>query len=192
MRYEHSSNNKSLVASLAFLAFHIIAICNSGFGGSVANPNTIAAFQLPGDIGSSLSRYPFTRSTQIISPPPKPAPAPARWRGLIGEYGPDDNVLIIYEEEGKLSALFKRSEFYPVLAISRDVFQFGDSGPRVGQRLIFKRDSHDRATQVAIKGLVYKRRQIEPETGNQLRIKPVRPVFELMKEALAAQPPPED
>ncbi|HEY3103408.1 MAG TPA: M15 family metallopeptidase, partial [Pyrinomonadaceae bacterium] len=36
------------------------------------------------------------------------------------------------------------------------------------------------------------RRQIEPESGNQLRIKPVRPVAELMKEALAAQPPQEN
>src|SRR4029079_1732892 len=34
-------------------------------------------------------------------------------------------------------------------------------------------------------------RQIEPETGNQLRIKPLRPVAELMKEARAAQPPKE-
>jgi len=40
--------------------------------------------------------------------------------------------------------------------------------------------------------LTLKRRQIEPESGNQLRVKPLRPVPELMKEARAAQPPPED
>jgi D-alanyl-D-alanine dipeptidase len=45
---------------------------------------------------------------------------------------------------------------------------------------------------VAVDAIVLKRRQIEPETGNQLRIKPVRPVADLMKEALAAQPPTEN
>ena len=29
------------------------------------------------------------------APQPKPAPAPARWSGLIGEYGPDDDVIVI-------------------------------------------------------------------------------------------------
>jgi hypothetical protein len=34
----------------------------------------------------------------------KPWPAPARWLGLIGEYGPDDDILIILEKDGKLCA----------------------------------------------------------------------------------------
>jgi D-alanyl-D-alanine dipeptidase len=45
--------------------------------------------------------------------------------------------------------------------------------------------------QVALDAVINKRRQIEPESGNQLRIKPLRPVPELMKEARAAQPPAE-
>src|SRR6266571_2246652 len=40
----------------------------------------------------------------------KPLPAPARWRGLIGEYGPDNNILIILEKDGRLRALFKGAE----------------------------------------------------------------------------------
>ena len=127
----------------------------------------------------------------------KPAPAPARWRGLIGEYGPDklvplpdDDILIIFEEGG-LSALFKRGEYYPLNEESRNVFELTDSGPRVGQTLVFTRDSRGRATQVALGATVLKRRNIEPESGNQLRITPVRPVPDLMKEALAAQPPQE-
>src|SRR5438045_4062668 len=39
----------------------------------------------------------------------KPRQAPLRWRGLIGEYGPDEDILIILEKDGKLSALFKRT-----------------------------------------------------------------------------------
>src|SRR5262249_38642318 len=62
---------------------------------------------------------------------------------------------------------------------------------RAGQRVIFTRVARGRATQVEINKQVLKRRNIEPETGNQLRIKPLRPVPDLMKEALAAQPPKE-
>ena len=40
---------------------------------------------------------------------PKPAPAPPRWLGLIGEYGPDDNILIISEMNGSLTAYFNRA-----------------------------------------------------------------------------------
>jgi D-alanyl-D-alanine dipeptidase len=121
----------------------------------------------------------------------KPAPAPARWLGVIGEYGPDDNVLIIFESDGKLCAHFKRAEREPLNEISQDLFKFASSAAGY-DRLIFTRDARGRATQVEIDKQILKRRQIEPETGNQLRIKPLRPVSELMKEARAAQPPKED
>jgi D-alanyl-D-alanine dipeptidase len=122
----------------------------------------------------------------------KPLPAPARWRGLIGEYGPDDDILIILEKDGKLCVSFKRAECEPPDEVSRNVFKFPAPGPHARQTLIFKRDGHGRATEVALHAVISKRRQIEPEAGaNQLRIKPMRPVLELMKEALAAQPPKE-
>lgn len=139
---------------------------------------------------SLRSKEENTQSTGLAQA--KPLPPPARWLGLIGEYGPDDDILIIYEEEGKLSALFKQGEFYQALEVSKNVFQFGDSGPRVAQQLIFTRDAHGCATQVELKHVVLKRRQIEPESGNQLRVKPLRAVPELMKDALAAQPPREN
>ena len=135
--------------------------------------------------------------------PPKPAPPPTRWLGLIGEYGPDDNVLIILEMNGSLRAFFKRAGPEMLVENSRNSFVIAPESSRAGQRLVFTRDARGRATQVAIEEsgatarlsgrahTVLKRRQIEPETGNQLRIKPLRPVPELMKEALAAQPPKE-
>jgi len=55
----------------------------------------------------------------------------------------------------------------------------------------FTRDRNGRATEVALGPLALPRRNIEPESGNQLRVRPVRPIAELMKEALAAQPPQE-
>src|ERR1043165_6215990 len=129
----------------------------------------------------------FAPSITIAS---KPAPAPARWRGLIGEYGPDDDILIILERDGRLCALFKRSQEFEVLdEVDRNTFKFPVPGPHAQQRLTFERNRTGRATQAAVDAVVLKRRNIEPETGNQLRVKPLRPVPELMKEALAAKPP---
>src|SRR5205807_4205523 len=84
----------------------------------------------------------------IAPPPPKPAPAPARWRGLIGEYGPDDNVLIILEKDGKLFALFKRTDYEPLDEVSKNVFKFPTTGANAGQQLAFTRDAPGRATRV--------------------------------------------
>jgi D-alanyl-D-alanine dipeptidase len=122
----------------------------------------------------------------------KPLPAPARWLGLIGEYGPDDDIVIILEKDGKLCASFKRAEPEPLDEITRNIFKFPSPGPHARQQLIFERDRSSRAMQVAVAAVILKRRQIEPESGNQLRVKPLRPVPELMKEARAAQPPQEN
>jgi len=122
----------------------------------------------------------------------KPSPAPARWLGLIGEYGPDNDILYILEKDAKLCASFKRAEPEPLQEISRNVFAFPVSGPHANQRLIFTRERNARATQVKLNDTILQRRRIEPEAGaNQLRVSPVRPVAELLKEALAAEPPNE-
>ena len=122
---------------------------------------------------------------------PKPAPAPARWRGLIGEYGSDDNVLIIYETDGHLSALVNRSAGYPIAEITTNPSKFVQVSNGPAKELIFTRDAKGRATQVKIGDTILPRRNIEPESGNQLHVTPVRAVAELMKEALAAKPPEE-
>src|SRR5207342_257631 len=64
--------------------------------------------------------------------------------------------------------------------------------PHMGQRVLFTRNASGRATKVQFDGSSLPRRKIEPEAGNQLHVQPLRPVPELMKEALAAQPPAED
>ncbi|HKV33310.1 MAG TPA: M15 family metallopeptidase [Pyrinomonadaceae bacterium] len=123
---------------------------------------------------------------------PKPAPAPARWHGLIGEYGTDKEIFYILEKDGKLCASFKRSEPEPLQEISRNVFAYSQLSQLSGERVEFTRERSGRATQVKILGATLQRRNIEPEAGaNQLRVQPVRPVAELLKEALAAQPPAE-
>jgi CubicO group peptidase (beta-lactamase class C family)/D-alanyl-D-alanine dipeptidase len=122
----------------------------------------------------------------------KPQPAPVGWRGLIGEYGWDHDILYIFEKDGKLWALIEWFEFDPLEQVSENVFKFPDRGLYDGERLIFTRDQTGRATQVEAASVVFKRRNVGPEEGAaQLRVKPLRPISELLKEAVAAQPPKE-
>src|SRR5687768_3502203 len=81
---------------------------------------------------------------------PKPAPPPARWLGLIGEYGPDSDILYILEKDGKLSASFKRAEAEPLQEISRNIFAFSNVGPRANQRLVFTRDRSGHAIRIKL------------------------------------------
>jgi D-alanyl-D-alanine dipeptidase len=122
----------------------------------------------------------------------KPPPVPARWRGLVGEYGWDHNILYIFEKDGKLWALIEWIEFDPLEEVSENVFKFPDRGLYHGERLVFTRDADGRATAVVAANVRFERRRVGPAEGaEQLRITPVRPVKELLREALLARPPRE-
>ncbi|MBA3564978.1 MAG: M15 family metallopeptidase [Gammaproteobacteria bacterium] len=121
-----------------------------------------------------------------------PRPAPERLLGLIGEYGPDQNVLYIYEQAGKLHALIERLTAYPLLEDSADVFRFPDWGLYNGERLIFRSDASGRVAQVEIGGGVFERRAVGPEGGGTFRITPQEPVVELRAQAVASEPPEEE
>jgi len=125
-------------------------------------------------------------------PTGKPASVPDKWRGLVGEYGPDYDTLYIFERDGKLWTLIEQFEFDPLEQVSDNVFKFPNRGLYDGEQLVFTRDASGRATQVIAANVTFKRRQVGPEEGaEQLRIEPVRPVSELLKQALAAEPPKE-
>jgi CubicO group peptidase (beta-lactamase class C family)/D-alanyl-D-alanine dipeptidase len=121
-----------------------------------------------------------------------PKPAPPRWRGVVGEYGPDYDILYVFERDGRLWALIEWFFPYPLTEIARDTFAFPPQGLYDGERLVFTRDHAGRATEARAAGVRFARRNIEPRPGtNQLRITPVRPVAALRAEALAATPPAE-
>jgi CubicO group peptidase (beta-lactamase class C family)/D-alanyl-D-alanine dipeptidase len=134
----------------------------------------------------------ISRETYKRVPVPKPEPAPEKWQGLIGEYGWDHDILYVLEKDGKLQALIEWYEFDPLEQESENVFKFPKRGLYDGERLIFKRDAKGRATEVEAAGVVFKRRAVGPEAGaNQLRVKVIRPVNELLKEAITLEPPKE-
>ncbi len=106
----------------------------------------------------------------------KPAPSPARWDGLIGEYGWDHDVLYILEKDGKLHALIEWFFDYPLKEVGPDRFVFPDDGLYAGEGLIFTRDAAQNATQVEAASVVFKRRHLDGEGGKTFRIQPRRSV----------------
>ncbi len=136
----------------------------------------------------ALPRLAASKSRQT-----KPAPAPERWRGLIGEYGPDTNILYVLENNGSLCVMFKGRSQECLTELAKSKFKFIDQTQHPKQTVQFSRDPKGRAAKVAIGDESYSRRQIEPEDGApQLHVTPVRPVKDLLKEALAATPPKEN
>jgi serine beta-lactamase-like protein LACTB len=130
----------------------------------------------------------LTREKDAGAPPE----APANWKGLIGEYGWDHNTLYVYERAGRLYCLIEWIEVDLLTEESDDVFAFPtDRGMYHGEKLVFTRDATGRATKVEAARVVFERRTIVGEGGETFRIKPVRPLAELRKEALAATPPKE-
>ncbi len=120
----------------------------------------------------------------------KPKAANEDLLGLIGEYGPDYNPTYIFERDGKLWIMIEQFEFDPLVQESENVFRFPNRGLYHGEKVEFKRDSNGRATRLIAAGVSFERRQVGPVEGTaQLLIEPVRPVKELIEEALAATPP---
>ena len=121
----------------------------------------------------------------------KPDAAPARWAGLIGEYGWDHNVLYVLEKDGALHALIEWFFLYPLEEVDDDVFAFPRWGLYDGERLVFRRDETGRAVAVEAASVVFPRRAVGAAGGATFTITPMRPVEELREAALAATPPDE-
>ena len=122
----------------------------------------------------------------------KPHQPPVGWKGLIGEYGWDHDILYIFEKDRKLWALIEWFELDPLEQVSRNIFKFPRRGLYDGERLVFTRDARGRATMVAAANVPFQRRRVGPEEGaSQLRITPLRPMKDLLREATAAEPPKE-
>lgn len=136
----------------------------------------------------TFGKFTFTREKPMGFPPE----APAKWKGLIGEYGWDHNTLFIYERDGQLHALIEWTEIDPLAEESENVFAFPNRGMYIGEKLIFTRDKDGRATKVEVAKVTFERRTIKGENGETFKLdKPVRPLDQLRKEALAASPPVE-
>jgi CubicO group peptidase (beta-lactamase class C family)/D-alanyl-D-alanine dipeptidase len=124
-------------------------------------------------------------------PAPVPADIPSKWRGLIGEYGWDHDILYVFENDGRLNVLIEWLEFDALTPVNDDVYNFPSSGLYDGETAVFTRDGSGSATQVKVSGVVFKRRPIGGVSGGVFRIAPVANLADLRNWALAAQPPVE-
>lgn len=131
----------------------------------------------------------FRKDKPVTAIPPEP---PARWKGLIGEYGWDHNTLYIYEKDGKLHALIEWTEVDVLTEILPDLYAFPTArGMYHGEKLVFTRDANGRATKVVAASVPMQRRKIDGDEGETFKIKPVKPLADIRKAALAAKPPEE-
>jgi len=122
---------------------------------------------------------------------PTPPDIPAKWRGLIGEYGWDHDILYVFEKDRRLNVLIEWMEFDPLTQVADDVFNFPPRGLYDGEKAVFTRDVSGNATQVQVSGVVFKRRSIGGVSGGTFRIPPVKNFDDLRTQALTAKPPVE-
>jgi len=134
--------------------------------------------------------YPVVSASVSASATSTSAPAapPARWLGLLGEYGDGPLFRIVAEQDGHLQLV--DSALHVTRLVERGDARFvTDPG---AERADFERDKTGHGTALLLGNDRLPRNEIEPRAGtNQLQIKPVRPVEELRTEALAASPPAE-
>jgi CubicO group peptidase (beta-lactamase class C family)/D-alanyl-D-alanine dipeptidase len=124
-------------------------------------------------------------------PSTKPPNSPAKWRGLLGEYGWDHDILYVFEKDGRLNVLIEWTEFDALAEASDNVFTFPLSGLYDGEKAIFTRDKDGNATQVQVSGAVFKRRPIGGVAGGIFRVPDVKNLDDLRKQALTDHPPVE-
>jgi serine beta-lactamase-like protein LACTB len=169
-----------------------VQLRKSGTGLVSDDVQNFGTFRFTGE-GENLTTTAGTKYTKVppsADPPPEP---PAKWKGLIGEYGWDHNTLFVYERNGQLHCLIEWTEIDPLNEESENVYAFPtDRGMYHGEKLVFTRDASGRATQVVAASVTFKRRKIDGENGETFRVKPTKPIEELRKAALAATPPVEE
>jgi D-alanyl-D-alanine dipeptidase/CubicO group peptidase (beta-lactamase class C family) len=116
-----------------------------------------------------------------------PPPPPAELLPLLGEYGWDHNVLVVYEDHGRLAVLIEWVVRDVPAREGPDRYRFLP-GMYGGDSLVFERDGDGRVVAAVVGGARFPRRA-EPSPDG-FRIRPLRPVAELSQLAAAAEPPP--
>lgn len=115
--------------------------------------------------------------------PPEP---PADLLPLLGEYGWDHNVLVVYEDRGELAVLIEWVVRDLPERIAPDHYRF-NPGMYTGDQLRFERDGTGAVVAAVVGGARFPRRP-DPAPGG-FRITPERPVAELLAAAQRQAPP---
>ena len=123
----------------------------------------------------------------------EPSDASPDWKGLIGEYGWDHNVLVVFESQNRLNVLLEWTEIDMLEDLGDDRFAFSKtSGMYHNEVVTFRRDKTGKAMQAVVGGIVFPRRTLAGESDETFSIEPVKPIDQLRQVALNASPPDED
>ena len=109
---------------------------------------------------------------------PRPKPAPPAIAAMVGEYqGPmrDGTAprLYLVEQDGRAMYIVDR----------------GETKSAANVRVM--RSADRRVLAITIDGIRYERQQVGPGGSGQLRVRPIRPVVDVLKESIAVAPPVE-
>lgn len=122
--------------------------------------------------------------------PPAPLECPADLADLLGEYGPDHNILALYEEDQQLFVRIEWFFRYPLKRIGPDEFAFPDFGLYHDETLRIERDDQGAPAAVLAGSFRFARRKLDGD-GATFRVEPLEPVAVLRERALKATPPVE-
>jgi D-alanyl-D-alanine dipeptidase len=123
--------------------------------------------------------------------PPKPADVAAKWKGLIGTYETSGQPSVeVFEKDGKLEMHTKDAGPAELQAASGEN-RFVRAGNDGSAPVQFTRQGSGPAKQLTIGDLNWTRRDYGGSTNASARVKTVRPLEEIRKEALQAKPPVE-
>ena len=131
---------------------------------------------------------PRARGQSSLLPSPRPSDVLFEWIDFIGAYGPDNDVYFVLERGSQL-ILFRQNGGEWILA--EQAAAGSDAKAQTILAARYHRNSGGHVDSFNLGNYGVTRRQLGPSDGNQLRIKPVRPLDELRREALAASPPRE-
>ena len=115
-----------------------------------------------------------------------PPPMPAELGDLLGEYGWDYNVLVVYEDHQKLGVLIEWVVRDLPDREGPDQYRF-PPGMYTADQLLFERDAEGDVVAVIVGGARFPRRP--GPTAGTFRVPVVRPVPELVEAAKGANPP---
>jgi D-alanyl-D-alanine dipeptidase len=132
----------------------------------------------------------LAQSPNALLPGPRPPDAPEQWKPWIGDYGAQDVTFTVGESEGGLFIIDKGRKTWklPELPVEKHVTVESTGTTLV--RVRFLRDPSGRLLMLT-NDLGWSKKTYGVDDQYVARMKPVRPLEDLRKEALATTPPTE-
>lgn len=122
----------------------------------------------------------------------KPSDVPPLWKGLVGEYVLGIDTICILEHDGVLCLLARANRTYELGSGGNGSFIIEQSWPYDKKVCMFKRNPDGTAISLDVGERIYRRVFFGEESRTSFRIKPLKPVTILQRDAELATPPKEE